>query len=123
MADKVAIGLAEFCEQVKRELLTPEAQGRSRIPLLSVEEVVLELHVGVEREASGGLNIQVFKIGGGGKVEETHKVTVTLKPLLSLEERLKAFKERDRDGWSRLSEQSVALLKGDSTGLQDEFSK
>jgi len=46
MADQGAIGLAEFCAQVKRELLTPEAQGRSRIPLLSVEEVVLELNAG-----------------------------------------------------------------------------
>ncbi len=116
MSKDSSIGLAEFCEQVKRELLTPEAEGKSSVPIFSVDEVVLQLQVAVSKEGKGGIKIYVLDIGGGAKVDEIQKVTVKLKPILSKEERLNLYKSLNPKSWEQVRRANLNLLKGDQGG-------
>jgi hypothetical protein len=104
------IGLAELCEHVKQELMTPTSAEHA--PLLSVEEVMIEMQVTAVREGKAGIKLYIAEIGAGEKLDETQKVTVTLKPLLDHEERLKYLAEKHPETLERAREQSVVLYKG-----------
>lgn len=113
MSEENSIGLAELIEQIKRELLSTEAEGEKPIPLFSVDQVNLELQVTARKEGKAGIKVYVVELGGGGSRDDVQKVTVTLTPLLSKEERIALYKTRYPQKWKVLEETSTeGLLKG-----------
>lgn len=118
------IGLAEFIQQVKKELLTTYPENENDTPLLSVDSVELELQVTVKKEGGGGVKINVLQFGGGevsGKIsrDDVQKVTVKLSPLLSKEQILKAYYKKNPEKWQKFLDTSLlAVLKGnDDPGI------
>jgi hypothetical protein len=120
------IGLAEFIQQVKKELLTTYPKSENDTPILCVDSVELELQVTVKKEGGGGVKINVLQFGGGeasGKVsrDDVQKVKVQLSPLLTKEQILKAYYKENPDKWQKFLESTVdALLKGDSQSNLNE---
>ncbi|MFW9259594.1 trypco2 family protein [uncultured Nostoc sp.] len=113
MSEENSIGLAELIEQIKQELLSTEAEGEKPIPLFSVDQVSLELQVTARKEGKAGIKVYVVELGGGGSRDDVQKVTVTLTPLLSKEERIALYKTRYPQKWKLLEETSIeGLLKG-----------
>jgi hypothetical protein len=122
MAEENTIGLAELIEQVKRELLAPSSEGETDIPLLSVDEVELELQVTVKKEAKGGIKIYVLELGGGGSRDDVQKVKVKLSPIVSKETLLSLYKKRHPERLNELVETSIeGTFKGGSENLSEEF--
>lgn len=113
--------LSEFIEEVKQELLLQEYE--SKVPLFSVDEIVLELQVTAQKEGSGGLNIQVVELGAGMSREDVHNVQVTLTPLLSKEERIRLYKKRHPERWKAVEHVNLvgALKGGDEESLSDDL--
>ncbi|MBE9125575.1 MULTISPECIES: trypco2 family protein [unclassified Coleofasciculus] len=121
MAEESTIGLAELIEQVKRELLAPSLEGETDIPLLSVDEVELELQVTVKKEAKGGIKIYVVDLGGGGSRDDVQKVKVKLSPIVNKETLLGLYKKRHPERLNELVEKSIdGILKGDSDANLNE---
>jgi Trypsin-co-occurring domain 2 len=87
-----SIGLADFINQVKHELMAQAPDGSSDARLLVVEDVEIEIQVGVTREGNAGLNLQVIQLGGGAKRDDTHTVKLRLQPLLGHDERVALLK-------------------------------
>nr|WP_322712713.1 trypco2 family protein [Nostoc sp. ChiSLP03a]MDZ8213924.1 trypco2 family protein [Nostoc sp. ChiSLP03a] len=113
MSEGNSIGLAELIEHIKQELLSTEAEGEKPIPLFSVDQVNLELQVTARKEGKAGIKVYVVELGGGGSRDDVQKVTVTLTPLLSKEERIALYKTRYPQKWKLLEETSIeGLLKG-----------
>ena len=122
MSKENPIGLAEFIEQVRRELLSTEPGVDGSVPLFSVDEITLELQVEVHREGNAGLQIHVVEISGGIGHQDTHNVKVTLTPLLSKEERIRLYKIHYPERWAALEYASVkAGLKGSSEESLDNL--
>jgi len=120
MADDNFIGLAELIEQVKRELLLPDLDQKTDIPLLSVDEVELELQVTVKKEAKGGIKIYVLEVGGSGSRDDVQKVKVKLSPILNKETLLNLYRKRYPEKVEKLIDQSIeGSLKG--SGNDDQF--
>jgi hypothetical protein len=117
VAEENTIGLAELIEQVKRELLTPSVEGETDIPLLSVDEVELELQVTVRKEAKGGIKIYVLELGGGGSRDDVQKVKVKLSPIVNKETLLGLYKKRHPE---RLNELVDTSIEGTFKGGSDE---
>lgn len=107
------IGLAEFLAQVKRDLLQGALPGDGQVPLLSVEEVELEIKIGVTREARGGVNIHVFELGGDAAREDVQVVRVKLAPILDAQQRLAALNEAGV--MDEVKRNQVKLYKGGET--------
>jgi Trypsin-co-occurring domain 2 len=105
MAD--SIGLADFLYRIKQELMQSEPDGNNdELPrLLMIEDVEVEIQVGVTRQASGGIDVQVVKLGGGAKREDTHTVRVKLQPILSHDQRLAELRRDPR--WEQWSQQII----------------
>lgn len=115
MAEESTIGLAELIEQVKRELLAPSLEGETDIPLLSVDEVELELQVTVKKDVKGGIKIYVLELGGGGSRDDVQKVKVKLSPIVNKEILLGLYKKRHPERLNELVEKSMdGTLKGRS---------
>ncbi|MFN6567161.1 trypco2 family protein [Dendronalium sp. ChiSLP03b] len=113
MSEENSIGLAELIEQIKQELLSTEAEGEKPIPLFSVDQVNLELQVTARKEGKAGIKVYVVELGSGGSRDDVQKVTVTLTPLLSKEERITLYKTRYPQKWKLLEETSIeGLMKG-----------
>jgi hypothetical protein len=113
MSEGNSIRLAELIEHIKQELLSTEAEGENPIPLFSVDQVNLELQVTARKEGKAGIKVYVVELGGGGSRDDVQKVTVTLTPLLSKEERIALYKTRYPEKWKKLEETSIeGLLKG-----------
>jgi hypothetical protein len=118
------IGLAEFIQQVKQELLTTYPDDENNTPLLSVDSVELELQVTVKKEGGGGVKINVLPFGGGevsGKVsrDDVQKVKVKLSPLVSKEYLLKAYYQKNPEKWQKFLDTTLqGTLKGsDDPGI------
>jgi hypothetical protein len=115
VAEESTIGLAELIEQVKRELLAPSLEGETDIPLLSVDEVELELQVTVKKDVKGGIKIYVLELGGGGSRDDVQKVKVKLSPIVNKEILLGLYKKRHPERLNELVEKSMdGTLKGRS---------
>lgn len=113
MSEENSLGLAELIEHIKQELLSTEAEGEKPIPLFSVDQVNLELQVTARKEGKAGIKVYVVELGGGGSRDDVQKVTVTLTPLLSKEERIALYKTRYPEKWKKLEGTSIeGLLKG-----------
>lgn len=116
------IGLAELIEQVKRELLTPAVDKETDIPLLSVEEVELELQVTLKKEGKGGIKIYVLELGGGGSRDDVQKVKVKLSPIINKETLLSLYRKRHPERLEKLVDQNIeGLFKGDVGNVGDQF--
>ena len=85
-----SIGIGEFIEQVKRELLFSRDDTT---PLLSIDQVELQLQVTTHKEGNAGIQIQVVQLGGKLSNDNVHTVKVTLTPLLSKEDRIRIYKD------------------------------
>ena len=122
------IGLAEFIQQVKQELLTAPSDDKNDTPLLGIDSVELELQVTVKKEGGGGVKINVLQFGGGevsGKVsrDDVQKVVVKLSPLVSKEALLNAYAKKNPEKYQEFVNQNLqGILKGDSTSnLNDDL--
>ncbi len=94
-----SIGLAEYIERVKQDLLDEQFVKGGETPLFAVDEIEIELSVVATKEGSGSGKIG-FKLGvpltgefsaeggGGGKYgqEDTQTIRVKLQPLLNKEQ-------------------------------------
>jgi len=117
MAD--SIGLADFLYRIKQDLMQADPHGAELPRLLMIEEVELDIEVGVSREATGGIDVQVVKFGGGAKREDTHTIRVKLQPILSHEQRLAELRRDPR--WEQWSREIVDhTTKGSSAQSQRE---
>lgn len=87
------LGLAEFIREVKRELTASEQGGDGSAKLLVIEEIELDIQVGVSVDAKAGINVQVLQLGGGAKRDDVHTIKVKLQPLLSHQERVDQLRQ------------------------------
>lgn len=116
MNDK--IGLVEFINRVKQELLE-EPYINDGPPLFIIDTVEIEMSVGVVSEGNGKLSLYVLEIGGKYSGEQTQVVKVSLSPILDKDTRLKLIDPNLSRGER---EQIVrATIKGvtNSTSLKD----
>lgn len=121
MQNENSIGLAELIEQVKRELLSTTSDAETDVPLLSVDQIELELQVTARKEAKGGLKVYVVQLGGGGSRDDVQKVKVTLSPLFNKEERLKKLKQENPEKYKDTIEKSYKLNKGGNSNLSKKY--
>jgi hypothetical protein len=132
--DKNSIGLAEFIQQVKQDLLSVAPGKDKEAPFLFVESVELELQVTVKRTgkagAKGGIKINVLGTGGelgveaGGDLgrDDVHKVNVKLSPLFDKERLMEFYQTLHSDKVPTTVKNSLdALLKGNEGNLNDEM--
>ncbi len=123
--DNSSIGLAEFIQQVKQDLLSVAPGQDKDAPFLFVESVELELQVTVKRTGKAGAkgNIKINVLGTGGEVgveaggdlgrDDVHKVKVKLAPLFDKEYLMKAYKSlRPEQVLPTLNKSMEALFKG-----------
>ena len=120
------IGLAKFIQQVKKELLDTYSAKENDRPLLSVDSVELELQVTVKTEGKGGVKINVLlggELSGGVSRDDVHKVKVQLSPLLSKEQLLKAYYQKNPEELQNLVDKNLqAFLKGNGqTNLNESL--
>src|SRR5260370_9662916 len=94
MSQENPIGLAELIDQVKEELIS---KRNTSTPLLSVDQVELELQVTIHKEGKAGIKIYVVEAGVTANRDDVQKVKVTLSPLLNKQELLEAY-EREHPG-------------------------
>jgi Trypsin-co-occurring domain 2 len=94
MSKENPLGLAELIDQVKQELLS---KRNTNTPLLSVDQVELELQVLVHKEGKAGVRIYVVEAGVEVNRDDVQKVKVTLSPLLNKKELLEAY-EKEHPG-------------------------
>jgi hypothetical protein len=120
MAEPQSIGLAELIQEVKRELVTTDTStgdGNPGAPLFMVEDIELEIKVGVTAKGGGGVDIHVVQLNAGIQRDDVHTVTVKLQPILSHDERLALLR---RDGLGpEIERQAKALVKGDGPSRND----
>jgi len=109
-----SIGLATFIDEVKRELMQPATDQTDK--LLMVEEVELQIQIGISRQGTAGLKVYVVELGGNLKRDDTHTVKVKLQPLLTHQERIEELKRDPK--WTRYVEASVLTVKGGEAASQ-----
>lgn len=122
-----SIGLADFIQQVKRELLSTVPGKSADAPILFVESVELEVQVTAHREGTGGVKIDVLSVGGGelgGSLsrDDVHTVKVTLSPIFDKARLMEFYQTLHSDQIPPMVKQSLeALLKGEENNLADQF--
>jgi len=79
---KDPIGINEMILRIKEELLSV----RDTQPLFKISQVELEISFTVERDAGGGINFQVVRGDVAKTWSEVQTVTVTLDPIIPLED-------------------------------------
>ena len=128
MSEENRIGLTELIEQVKRELLTNDPDGKTDARILGVDSVELELQVTVKKEGKGGVKINVLSVGGGELAggfsrDDIQKVKVKLSPLLNKEQLLGSYYNNLSPDKQKefLKTSTEALTKGSDENLGDEY--
>lgn len=130
-----SIGLADFIQQVKQDLLSVTPGTEKDAPFLFVESVELELQVTVKKTgkagAKGSLKISVLGTGGeigleaGGELgrDDVQKVKVKLSPLFDKEYLMKTWKDLHQGQvLPALNNSRKALFKGnEESNLNDEL--
>lgn len=81
MSDK-SIGVAELIEKLKQELIHETSKSPE---LFAISSVALEITFTVERDAQGGIDLQVVKLGADKKTSDVQTVKVNLEPLVTPE--------------------------------------
>lgn len=123
--DNNSIGLTDFIQQVKQDLLSVAPGKEKDAPFLFVESVELELQVTVKRTgkagAKGSIKIDVLGTGGeiggelGGELsrDDVHKVTVKLSPLFDKDYLMEQYKSlHPEQVLPTLKKSFDALIKG-----------
>lgn len=87
------LGLADFIREVKRELMASEDGADDSAKLLVIEDIELDIQVGVSFDGKAGINVHVLQLGGSAKRDDVHTVKVKLQPLLSHQERVEQLKQ------------------------------
>ena len=82
------VKLGDFIKKIKEEL-TYEVEN----PAFFVDEVTLEVSIGISGNAQTGSDLGVFKVGAEVHGETLQKAVIKLTPLLSKEEFLTKMKE------------------------------
>lgn len=133
--DKSAIGLGEFIQQVKQDLLSVAPGKEKEAPFLFVESVELELQVTVKHSGKAGAkgNIKINVLGTGGEVggevggdvsrDDVHKVKVKLSPLFDKERLMEFYQTLHSDQIPTTVKKSFdGLLKGgEESNLNEEL--
>jgi hypothetical protein len=70
--------LQDFIQKVREELMAAENEAD---PFFELGDIELEISFALETEGGGTAKFVVVELGGKTTASETHKVTVTLKPL------------------------------------------
>jgi NTP-dependent ternary system trypsin peptidase co-occuring protein len=108
------LGLAEFIREIKRELMESEQGADDSTKLLVIEDIELDIQVGVSFDGRAGINVQVLQLGGSAKHDDVHTVKVKLQPLLNHQERVQQL-QRDPH-WSEYVKASTDFtVKGLTT--------
>jgi hypothetical protein len=113
--DGEGLGLAEFIRAVKDELMKSEAGDDALPKLLAIEDIELDIQVGVSVDGKAGINVQVLQLGGGAKRDDVHTVKVKLQPLLSHQERVQQL-QRNPDWNSYVEASTNYTMKGLTPG-------
>jgi hypothetical protein len=130
-----SIGLAEFIQQVKQDLLSVAPGKDKDAPFLFVESVELELQVTVKRTGKAGAkgNIKINVLGTGGEIggevggdlgrDDVHKVKVKLSPLFDKDRLMEFYQTLHSDQVPTTVKNSLGgLLKGDEeSNLNDDL--
>ena len=111
MAKNTPLGLAELIEHVKQDLLNTETDGSAR-PLFSIDEINLELSVSIEKSANAGISISVLQFGGSKSHADAQRISITMSPLISKEERIARLKQNNPDEWAEIEDTSKKLNRG-----------
>lgn len=101
------VKLGDFIKKIKEEL-TYEVEN----PAFFVDEVTLEVSIGISGNAQTGFDLKVFKAGAEVHGEALQKAVIKLTPLLTKDELLKEM-EKKQPGLEKLKGGSKpVLLKG-----------
>src|SRR5262245_28217980 len=73
------IGLVDFVESVKLEILDYQARHRGEPALFEIEKLELEVSLATTVDASGGVKVFVVEWGAKGSQDCAHKATLSLK--------------------------------------------
>ncbi len=120
MADELT--LQTLINKVKEDLFSPyqgaELEGKSVYPLFFVDEVELELSVGITYSNEAGIKVNILQtveagVTGGAEASQTHTMKVKLTPILSRDE-LRELLDKDTRLMAGIREASrAALTKGE----------
>jgi hypothetical protein len=106
-----SLSIAELIEQVKTDLLR---EHESTPALFAISEVEVQVSFTAERNASGGIDLQVVQLGAGGATSQTHSVTIRLEPLVTPDDVRAELDESERADVKRV------VTRGDESGSTDE---
>jgi hypothetical protein len=91
VADEPWIGLTEAIRQLRREIVTAMSSAESEAVRFELGAVEVELALTMRRTFAGnaGVTFAVASVGANGErgSESTHRVMLTLKPLVAATER------------------------------------
>ncbi len=73
-----SMSLSELIEHVKHELMREHDATQ---PIFAISEVEINVTFTAQRNASGGIDLQVVQLGGERGSSETHSISVKLEPL------------------------------------------
>jgi hypothetical protein len=79
-----SLSISDLIEQVKADLMRERADASPA--LFAISEVEVQVSFTAERNASGGIDLQVVQLGAGGATSQTHSITVRLAPLVTPED-------------------------------------
>lgn len=88
-----SIGLREFIESIRSELLV-ESIGDE--PLFVISSVEVEIEFAVVRNATGGVDFKVLQAGVDKTVQSVQKIKMKLDPILTTIEMQEAFTDEEK---------------------------
>lgn len=113
------IEVTKLINQLKKDLLSTD---HNDVPLLSVDEIEIELQVLVKDEGKAGIKLYVFDLSGSSSVEGTQKIKIKLSPIVDKATLLKLYQaSQPEKSLSTLSQSLGAVFKGESKNLDDEI--
>jgi len=129
MSKENEITFQDLIEKVKTDLFSPftgtDKEVKSIYPLFLVESVDLEVSVDIKYDTSAGIKITIPTIaegslGAGVGYTTGHKVKITLKPIMTLDE-MRVLAKRDQRMWKEIEEASTLSLRkgGTSAGVEE----
>ena len=111
--------LNELLMWVKQELLSEEARKNDPVPSFVIDEVTVELSFALTGTVESGINIQVVNLGGEAGEERVQKAIVHMRPILEVDEVVKAYRERRPHVEERLLKESIRTLLRGSVSDED----
>ena len=85
MSDTQKIPLSELITELRSELAKAQKQGAGKEPRFKIEEIEIELKVGITKEAEAGGKVKfwVYEAGlkGGVSEQDLQRVLLTIKPI------------------------------------------